>query len=89
MYNVADMEPAKHPIPGLAHLTLQGRKAHGLKGVELWMSTLAPGAGTPIHRHACCALGCPGQLKQTWLGSTCSRLATQIARTLGALLVVG
>ena len=50
MVDVGQMQPAQHPIPGLVHITLQGRKAHGMKGLELWMSTLAPGAGTAIHR---------------------------------------
>lgn len=49
-YSVGDMQPNEHPIPGLAHITLHGRKAHGMRGLELWMETFAPGAATPIHR---------------------------------------
>ena len=41
------------PIRGLAHITLAGRAHGGLRGLEVWMETLAPGAGTPIHSHDC------------------------------------
>ncbi|MFQ5896219.1 MAG: cupin domain-containing protein [Nitrospinota bacterium] len=39
-------------IPGIAHQTLAGPQ-HGMKEVEVWMQTLAPGAATPVHRHDC------------------------------------
>ena len=39
-------------LPGLAHQTLAGPE-HGLKTLEVWMQTIAPGSGTPVHRHAC------------------------------------
>lgn len=39
-------------LPGLDHQTLAGPE-HGLKALEMWMQTIAPGAGTPVHRHAC------------------------------------
>nr|XP_043611081.1 auxin-binding protein T85-like [Erigeron canadensis] len=40
-------------IPGLSHITIAGSVMHGLKEVEIWLQTLAPGARTPIHRHSC------------------------------------
>ncbi|CAA0828140.1 Auxin-binding protein 1 [Striga hermonthica] len=40
-------------IPGLSHITLQGSVLHGLQEIETWLETVAPGAGTPIHRHSC------------------------------------
>ena len=39
-------------IPGLDHQTLAGPE-HGMKTLEMWMQTIAPGAGTPVHRHNC------------------------------------
>lgn len=39
-------------LPGLVHQTLAG-PAHGMQTFEMWMQTIAPGAGTPVHRHAC------------------------------------
>jgi mannose-6-phosphate isomerase-like protein (cupin superfamily) len=39
-------------IPGLEHQTLAGPE-HGMQTLEMWMQTIAPGAGTPVHRHAC------------------------------------
>ncbi|HEV8713411.1 MAG TPA: cupin domain-containing protein [Candidatus Binatia bacterium] len=39
-------------IPGLEHQTLAGPE-HGMKTLEMWLQTIAPGAGTPVHRHAC------------------------------------
>ncbi len=39
-------------LPGLNHRTLAGPE-HGLKSLEVWGQTIAPGAGTPVHRHAC------------------------------------
>jgi mannose-6-phosphate isomerase-like protein (cupin superfamily) len=46
-----DSIPRFH-IPGLEHQTLAGPE-HGMKTLEMWMQTIAPGAGTPVHRHAC------------------------------------
>lgn len=40
---------------GLQHITLHGKHQHGLRGLELWMETFAPGAATPIHRWVECA----------------------------------
>jgi quercetin dioxygenase-like cupin family protein len=39
-------------LPGLNHRTLAGHE-HGLKSLEVWRQTIAPGAGTPVHCHAC------------------------------------
>ena len=39
-------------LPGLDHQTLAGPE-HGFKTFEMWMQTIAPGSGTPVHRHAC------------------------------------
>ena len=39
-------------LPGLVHQTLAGQE-HGLKSVEVWRQTIAPGAATPVHRHTC------------------------------------
>ncbi|MGE0680577.1 MAG: cupin domain-containing protein [Candidatus Binatia bacterium] len=39
-------------IPGLDHQTLAGPE-HGFKSFEMWMQTITPGNGTPMHRHAC------------------------------------
>ncbi|MBM4258400.1 MAG: cupin domain-containing protein [Deltaproteobacteria bacterium] len=42
----------KFQLPGLEHQTLAGPE-HGMKTLEMWMQTIAPGSGTPVHRHAC------------------------------------
>jgi mannose-6-phosphate isomerase-like protein (cupin superfamily) len=39
--------------PGLSHIVLAGANNNGMKEVEVWLTTYAPGSGTPIHRHAC------------------------------------
>jgi mannose-6-phosphate isomerase-like protein (cupin superfamily) len=39
-------------LPGLVHQTTAG-PAQGLKTLEVWVDTIAPGAGTPVHRHDC------------------------------------
>jgi mannose-6-phosphate isomerase-like protein (cupin superfamily) len=39
-------------LPGLVHQTVAG-PAQGLKTLEVWVETIAPGAGTPVHRHEC------------------------------------
>lgn len=38
-------------LRGLVHQTIAGPE-HGLHVFALWMQTIAPGAGTPVHRHA-------------------------------------
>ncbi len=42
----------KFGLPGLEHQTLASRE-QGVNGMEVWMQTVAPGAGTPVHRHDC------------------------------------
>jgi quercetin dioxygenase-like cupin family protein len=42
----------KFNLPGLEHQTLAAREL-GANKMEVWMQTIAPGAGTPVHRHAC------------------------------------
>jgi quercetin dioxygenase-like cupin family protein len=49
---VHNMTIPKFTIPGLEHQTLAGPE-HGMKTLEMWMQTIAPGGGTPVHRHAC------------------------------------
>lgn len=39
-------------LPGLQHQTIGGHK-QGVKTMEVWLQTLAPGCATPVHRHAC------------------------------------
>jgi len=46
-----DTVPRFH-LPGLEHQTLAGPE-HGMKTLEMWRQTIAPGAVTPVHRHAC------------------------------------
>jgi quercetin dioxygenase-like cupin family protein len=39
-------------LPGLVHQTLAGPR-DGLRDLEVWMQTIAPGSGTPVHAHDC------------------------------------
>jgi len=39
-------------LPGLVHRTVAGPE-HGMRTMEVWMQTIAPGGATPVHRHAC------------------------------------
>lgn len=39
-------------LPGLSHRTFAGPE-HGMKNLEMWGQVIEPGAGTPVHRHAC------------------------------------
>ena len=39
-------------LPGLIHRTVGGKDA-GVNTIEVWQQTIAPGAATPVHRHAC------------------------------------
>ena len=39
-------------IPGIDHATLAGH-ADGLDKLSVWQQSLAPGTGTPPHRHDC------------------------------------
>src|SRR4051794_37327290 len=42
----------KLALPGLVHQTLAGPR-NGSRAMEVWMQSIAPGAGTPVHRHDC------------------------------------
>jgi quercetin dioxygenase-like cupin family protein len=44
--------PAETPIPGVAHVTLAGHD-DGLAHLSVWRQSMAPGACTPPHSHAC------------------------------------
>jgi mannose-6-phosphate isomerase-like protein (cupin superfamily) len=39
-------------LPGIRHQTIGGHR-QGIKTMEMWLQTMAPGAATPVHRHAC------------------------------------
>ena len=39
-------------LPGLKHQTVAGHR-QGVRTMEVWLQTMAPGAATPVHRHAC------------------------------------
>ncbi len=41
-----------HKLPGLQHQTVAGYE-HGVKTMEVWLQTIAPGAETPVHFHDC------------------------------------
>ena len=49
---VQNTETETMEFPGLRHQTIAGYK-QGLKTMEVWMQSIAPGAATPVHRHAC------------------------------------
>ncbi|OMO77778.1 Auxin-binding protein [Corchorus capsularis] len=51
--NISKIPQGSYGIKGLSHATLAGSVLHGMKEVEVWLETFAPGARTPIHRHAC------------------------------------
>ncbi|KAK4418231.1 Auxin-binding protein T85 [Sesamum alatum] len=50
--NISEVEQGSFGRFGLSHATLAGAVLHGLKEVEVWFTTVAPGVGTPIHRHS-------------------------------------
>ncbi len=49
---INNAEIKKFALPGLEHQTLAAR-GMGVNGMEVRIQTIAPGAGTPVHRHAC------------------------------------
>eukprot|EP00271_Cylindrocystis_brebissonii_P007699 TRINITY_DN2131_c0_g1_i1.p1 TRINITY_DN2131_c0_g1~~TRINITY_DN2131_c0_g1_i1.p1 ORF type:complete len:253 (-),score=22.33 TRINITY_DN2131_c0_g1_i1:487-1245(-) len=51
--SLAEFHQDSYGRSGLSHITVAGAVHHGMQEVEVWMQTFAPGAGTPIHRHAC------------------------------------
>ena len=42
----------KFALPGLDHQTLAGPE-HGMQTLEMWLQTIKPDSGTPVHRHDC------------------------------------
>ncbi|XP_047309019.1 auxin-binding protein T85-like [Impatiens glandulifera] len=51
--NISEIPQNSYGITGYSHITLAGLYAHGMKEVEVWLQTIAPGCHTPIHRHDC------------------------------------
>ena len=49
---VSNQSVESFELPGLRHQTIAGLK-QGLKTMEVWLETFQPGAGTPLHCHAC------------------------------------
>jgi quercetin dioxygenase-like cupin family protein len=49
---IRNSELPRSSIPGLEHRTLAG-SANGLENLSIWKQTIAPGGGTPPHRHDC------------------------------------
>jgi quercetin dioxygenase-like cupin family protein len=49
---IEDSQLRVHALPGLEHRTVGGAE-QGVRSLEVWKQTLAPGAATPMHRHAC------------------------------------
>jgi mannose-6-phosphate isomerase-like protein (cupin superfamily) len=48
--NNADLETLE--LPGIRHQTIAGHR-QGVETMEVWLQTIAPGAATPVHCHAC------------------------------------
>ena len=46
----ADLEVFE--LPGITHRTVAGHR-QAVQSMEVWTQTIAPGAATPVHRHAC------------------------------------
>uniref|UniRef100_A0A7N0T643 Uncharacterized protein n=1 Tax=Kalanchoe fedtschenkoi TaxID=63787 RepID=A0A7N0T643_KALFE len=51
--NISEQRQDSHGIRGLSHIMVAGAALHGMKEVEVWLHTYAPGTRTPIHRHPC------------------------------------
>ncbi|KAG0482379.1 hypothetical protein HPP92_010463 [Vanilla planifolia] len=51
--NISEMPQKNFGRGGLSHITIAGSVLHGMKEVEVWLQTFAPGTRTPIHRHSC------------------------------------
>lgn len=51
--NISELPQDSYGRPGLSHMTVAGSLLHGMKEVEVWLQTFAPGSHTPIHRHSC------------------------------------
>ncbi|CAM8892389.1 unnamed protein product [Rhodiola kirilowii] len=50
--NISELRQDSYGRPGLSHITVAGAALHGMKEVEIWLQTFAPGSHTPIHRHS-------------------------------------
>ncbi|EXB39313.1 Auxin-binding protein T85 [Morus notabilis] len=51
--NISEIPQDNYGRGGLSHSTVAGSVLHGMKEVEVWLQTYAPGSRTPIHRHSC------------------------------------
>ncbi|XP_010255820.1 PREDICTED: auxin-binding protein T85 [Nelumbo nucifera] len=51
--NISELPQSNYGRGGLSHITVAGSLLHGMKEVEVWLQTFAPGSRTPIHRHSC------------------------------------
>lgn len=51
--NISELPQDNYGRTGLSHITVAGSIFHGMKEVEIWLQTFAPGSRTPIHRHSC------------------------------------
>ncbi|EOX94859.1 Endoplasmic reticulum auxin binding protein 1 isoform 3 [Theobroma cacao] len=51
--NIGELPQDNYGRGGFSHITVAGSLLHGLKEVEVWLQTFAPGSHTPIHRHSC------------------------------------
>ncbi|KAK1356097.1 Auxin-binding protein T85 [Heracleum sosnowskyi] len=51
--NITELPQDNYGRPGFLHTTLAGSLLHGMKEIEVWLQTFAPGTQTPIHRHSC------------------------------------
>ncbi|KAK8968215.1 Auxin-binding protein T85 [Platanthera guangdongensis] len=51
--NISEIPQSDFGRGGLSHITIAGAVLHGMKEVEIWLQTFAPGSRTPIHRHSC------------------------------------
>lgn len=51
--NISEAPQSDYGRGGLSHITVTGAVLHGMKEVEVWLQTFAPGTRTPIHRHSC------------------------------------
>lgn len=49
---IEQCQPEPTAIAGISHATSAG-EAQGLDQLSIWRQSLAPGAGTPPHRHDC------------------------------------
>ncbi|KAK4741570.1 hypothetical protein SAY87_025158 [Trapa incisa] len=51
--NISGLPQDSYGREGLSHITVAGSVLHGMKEIEVWLQTFAPGSQTPIHRHSC------------------------------------